>query len=201
MVRNKRKRTVVIVISIVSALLILVIAGIVIKAIGSNSKDPYVKNSQNTESSKETPAPSDTTPSKDSDQPASKPDDTSTQPNVDPATLASIDIAPMSITVSYVKGVGGFEYEVLRAQNGTRYVQFTSPDLVGTKCTNDTGVFVSILAGPTDSEKATLSKVVKVGDTDYGLSLADPTCSPDTAKLQKYQKSFSDGFSALKKLN
>ncbi len=200
MVKNKRKRSFIIALSVAGILLIAIITALVIKSIGSSANDPYIQNS-----SAETSDQSVKTPDEDSasDQPApaNQTDQTNGQSTVDPATLTTVDIVPMSITVSYVKGIGGFEYEILRAQNGTRYVQFSSTELVGTKCTNDTGVFASILASPTEAEASTLAKTVKVDGADYGLSLADATCTADTAMLQKYQQSFSDGFSALKKLN
>lgn len=118
---------------------------------------------------------------------------------LDPATVGSITIDPMNITVSYVKGVGGFEYEVHRTASGTQYVDFMNSDLVGTKCTDDQGVFATILESPGTDEQATLSKTIKLANTTYGLSLAAATCTGDTMKLTAYQKSFDDAFSLLKK--
>ncbi len=201
MVKNKGKRSLIIALSIAGVLLVAIIAVVVINAMNSSSDDPYVQNSDKTNTSNQSTATPDEDNSKDEPAATDKPTTTDNQTTVDPATLTTVDIAPMSISVSYVKGVGGFEYEVLRAQNGTRYVQFSSAELVGTKCTNDTGVFASILASPTDAEASTLAKLIKVDDTSYGLSLADATCTADSTKLQKYQQSFSDGFAALKKIN
>ena len=106
----------------------------------------------------------------------------------------------MSITVSYVKGVGGFEFEVHRTPSGTQYVDFKSSDLVGTKCTDDEGIFATILESPGSDEQATLTKTIKLDGTTYGLSLAATTCTSDTTKLSAYQQSFNDAFSLLKKM-
>lgn len=195
--KNTSKRTLVTTLSVL-AVLLLVIGAIALFRL-SAKQDPYV-------------SPADTQ-SKDSSQTTETPDETSStdgtgannaqsdyQATIDPATVATVDIVPMTITVSYVKGIGAFEYEILRAQNGTRYVEFRSPSLVGTKCTNDMGTFASIIANPTDTESSTLSKTTTVDGTKYGLSLADATCTSDSAALQKYQQSFSDAFTLLKKL-
>ncbi len=197
--KNTKKRSLVIAISVVGILVIALVVFFIIRAVASPSKDPYIQNSSTDSSSSQSDKKSEDTPAA-RQSPEAKPDST-TSPSVDKASLTTVDIAPMNITVSYVKGVGGFEYQVLRAQNGTQYVQFTNADLVGTKCTNDSGAFASIIANPTEADKATLAKTTKLGDEEYGLSLADSSCAPDTAKLQKYQQSFSDGFSELKKLN
>ena len=199
MVKNKGKRSLIIAISIASVLLVAIIVAIILRSLGSAGNDPYVQSTETTNTSDQATTTPDENNSKDETKPAT--DNNNNQVAVDPATLTTVDIVPMSITVSYVKGIGGFEYEVLRAQNGTRYVEFSSTELVGTKCTNDTGVFASILASPTEAEGSTITKTIKVDGTDYGLSLADATCTADTTKLQKYQQSFSNGFSALKKTN
>lgn len=121
--------------------------------------------------------------------------------DIDPATLATIDIEPASLTVSYVKGVGGFEYEVLRLSEGRRSVELRNADLVGTKCDQDTGVFVSIVQSPNESEQATIEKTTKVDGVTYGLSIASPTCTDEPELLKKYQDAFTKPFSLLKKLN
>lgn len=120
---------------------------------------------------------------------------------VDPSTLTSIDIEPMAIEVFYSKGIPGFEFQVKRAADGTKYVEFSSPDLVGTKCTNDTGVFVTIIEAPSSSEdQTTIDQKVTVGDVIYGLSLASQNCTSNLALLNEYQTAFSNGFSSLKVL-
>lgn len=192
--KNTGKRTLVTTLSVL-AVLLLVIGAIALFRLNAKH-DPYV----------ETPAPSDTSETTKTSDDASSSDSTSstttqtdTQSTIDPTTVSTIDVPQMEITVSYVKGVGAFEYAVKRAQNGTRYVEFSSASLVSGKCTNDNGIFASILANPTDAESATLSKTTDVDGMKYGLSLADATCTNDAAALQKYQQSFSDGFSLLKK--
>ncbi|UTX51629.1 hypothetical protein KI440_01615 [Candidatus Saccharibacteria bacterium TM7i] len=120
---------------------------------------------------------------------------------LDPATLGTVDITPVSLTVSYVKGVGGFEYEVLRASGGRKYVELRNEKLIGTKCNDDVGVFVSIVEAPNESEKATISKTTDVDGVQYGLSVASPTCTSDPELLQQYQDAFSKPFGLLKKLN
>lgn len=126
--------------------------------------------------------------------------DTPSAPALDPATVGSIDIEPLELTVSYVKGINGFEFEVLRTARGTRYVEFRSPDLIGTKCTDDEGTFASILENPTDDEAATISNKTTVDGQSYGLSLAGASCTSDTKLLANYQESFTDAFTLLKKM-
>ena len=121
--------------------------------------------------------------------------------SIDPSTLATIEIAPAKLVISYVKGAGGFEYEVLRAKDGRRYIELRSSDLVGTKCDDDMGVFVTILESPNTSEQSTVTKTVDVEGTKYGLSVASPTCTDDAELLQKYQDAFTKPFSLLKKMN
>lgn len=203
MVQKKGRRTLVTTLSILAVLLVAIGTVALIRVLSPGKQDPYVQ--------PETSNTSDSSNS--SDGTAANPDEGDTpvssdgagqsgqEPALDPATVATIDIVPMTITVSYVKGIGGFEYEVLRANNGTRYVEFRSSRLVGTKCTNDAGTFASILANPTESERTTLAKTTTVDGVVYGLSLADTTCTSDAEKLQAYQKSFSDAFSLLKKID
>lgn len=119
--------------------------------------------------------------------------------DVDPATLSSIDIEALSITVFYTKGLPGFEYVIKKTADNTQYIEFTAPQLVGTKCTDDTGSFATIIKNPTSPEnQSTISATTKVGDDTYGLSLAGKNCTPDEALLDKYQTAFSNGFSSLK---
>ena len=126
---------------------------------------------------------------------------TSTPSAVDPSTLTSIAVEPLGVTVFYSKGTPGFEFNVLRAGDGTKYVEFSSPQLVGTKCTNDTGVFVSIVKSPKSPEDKTLyADTVTVAGTTYGLSLSDSTCTSDAALLETYQSGFKNGFSELEEL-
>lgn len=124
---------------------------------------------------------------------------TPTSPTLDPSTVSTIAIPQFGLEVSYVKGIPGFSYAVQRAQNGTQYVEFTSDQLIGSKCTDDTGIFATIIKNPgAGSDGATVSSTTKVGDVTYGLSLASQVCAPDTALLTQYQASFKDAFNLLK---
>lgn len=201
---KKGKRALVTTISVLVVLLVAIGAVALIKSMGPGKQDPYITDTSNSTSSSEgTTTTPDEEHSKD-ESPSNtetKSSNAAEEPAPDPSTVATVDIAPMNITVSYVKGVGGFEYEVLRAQNGTRYVEFRNEDLIGSKCTNDQGTFASILADPTTNDSGMLAKTITVEGTKYGLSLADTTCTSDAAKLQKYQESFSSAFGLLKKTN
>lgn len=121
-------------------------------------------------------------------------------PAVDPATLTSLAVQPLGVTVFYSKGTPGFEYAVLKTGDGTQYAQFTSADLIGTKCTDDEGVFASIIKNPSNSEAQTTSQIVKVGNDTYGLSLASAGCTSNSDLLAKYQTGFKNGFSSLQAL-
>lgn len=138
----------------------------------------------------------------DTDNPAATPEaDTPPASQVDPASLSTIDIEPMNLKVSYTKGIPGFEFSVLRTADRTQYVEFSSPDLVGTKCTNDVGVFVSIIKNPTSSaDGVTISQKKTVGNDTYGLSLATDTCTSDAELLKEYQTAFINGFDQLKEI-
>ena len=203
MVRKNNKRALITALAILAILLAAIGAIALIRAFGPKEDDPYVQQtSSSATSSQDETAPSNTTAQPEANSTdAPVEENSSNEPKLDPATVGTIDITPMDITVSYVKGAGGFEYEVTRTQNGTRYVEFKSPDLAGTKCTNDTGAFASILADPDSNESTTLTKTTTVDGTKYGLSLESTTCTNDAEKLAKYQKSFSDAFGLLKKMN
>lgn len=119
---------------------------------------------------------------------------------IDPALVGSLSIPPAGLAVSYMKGVGGFEYEVLRAEGGRRYVELRNNELVGSRCDKDEGVFASIIESPSESEQATLAKTTDVDGVKYGLSLALPTCTDNEPLLKSYQDAFSRPFGLLKKL-
>ena len=116
---------------------------------------------------------------------------------VDPETLNSVAIEPLGVTVFYTKGTPGFDFTVLKAAANTQFVQFTSPDLIGTKCTDDEGVFASIIKDATDSEAQTISETVKLGSSTFGLVLATAGCTGNVELLQSYQDGFKAGFSSL----
>lgn len=203
MVQKKGRRKLYTALAVFLVLLVAIGTIALIKALGSDKQDPYLKDETSSsivDTSDDADANQDATPDAQDDADATKTDETDKETAPDPATVATVDIAPMEITVSYVKGAGGFEYEVLRTSNGTRYVEFRSSDLAGTKCTNDKGTFATILANPNETEGATISKTTTVDGTKYGLSLEGATCTSSTDKLEDYQKSFSDAFSLLKKM-
>jgi hypothetical protein len=178
---------------IVLGLTLLAVSGIVVWQNLNKSKSVEVSNDASTQS--QTPAKEETKPE---DAPAVDPGKT-TAPTVDPSTLTSINIDPLGITVFYTKGTPGFEYGVLRTSDRTEYVEFSAPELVGTKCTNDTGAFASIIKSPASPEdKTTISQTVVVGGVTYGLSLTGKNCTANLALLEKYQSGFSNGFSQLK---
>lgn len=157
---------------------------------------------QNINSQPEADLPTTTAPTKNETPtdtaPPETPNDESVAPAVDPSTLTSIDIEPLMIRVFYTKGIGGFEFAVKRTTDGTRYVEFSSQELMGTKCTDDTGVFASIIESPASPEdKTTISQTVVVDGVTYGLSLAGKNCTADLVLFDKYQTGFTNGFSAL----
>lgn len=120
-------------------------------------------------------------------------------PTVDPATLSSIAIDPMNITVSYTKGIPGFDFAVKRTADRTEYVEFSAAALVGTKCTDDQGSFASIIKNPsTDESQTTIAQKVTIGSDTYGLSLYGKGCTNNIELFDQYQAGFSNGFSNLK---
>lgn len=152
--------------------------------------DPYVQSDENesTESS----------PQEEAELPETIPEPDSAATNLDPESVSSVTIEPLGIVVSYVKGIAGFEYAIYRTNDGTQYVEFMSAELAGTKCTDDTGVFATILKNPpseTDAATAELKKELN-GDF-YALSLPADTCTSDEALFAQYQAAFRDAFGLL----
>jgi hypothetical protein len=182
------------IVTIIALGLTLVIVGTIVFLQNLN-KQQVEDQSQSVETT-ETETPAETTPEEETVV------DEVEAPVVDPATLNSIDIEPMAISVFYAKGVPGFEFAVKRTADRTEYVEFSSPELVGTKCTNDSGVFASIIKNPAASEdQTTLSQKTTVGSDTYGLSLAGENCTSDTELLAEYQAAFTNGFSQLKAMD
>lgn len=177
------------IVTIVALGLTLVIVGTIV--ILQNLNRPAVTDdASKTETSQEETKPEDTPVEQTSDD---------ISPDVDPATLNSIDIEPLAITVFYTKGTPGFDFAVKRAADRTQYVEFSSPNLVGTKCTNDEGVFASIIKNSTSSEDENAGTTKqKVGNDTYELALVGPDCTSDVELLKEYQSGFSNGFSQLK---
>ncbi len=193
MVQKKGRKKLFAALAILAALL-LIIGGIALAKSLSFTKSA----DSSSTAKKDTPAISDQTNSTNKSTPdVPKATD---QPAVDPAKVNTVDIEPMQLTVSYIKGIGGFNFQVLKTPNGTTYVQFSSTKLAGTKCTNDEGDFASILESPTADESSTLAKTTVVGGTTYGLSLADGSCTSSPDLLKQYQDAFSEPFSLLKKM-
>src|SRR5690606_9516592 len=116
--------------SILGVLLVAIGTVAVIRALSSDKADPYIvrdESSQTSSTSDEAVTQTETSNESSSSVPdpsgatSSEEDAAST---IDPSTVNTIDIVPMDITVSYVKGAGGFEFEVLRTPNGSQYVEF-----------------------------------------------------------------------------
>lgn len=201
MVQKKGKRTLITALAVLLVLLVAIGTIAFIRVLGVGKDDPYLKTDTSSVDAPDDTTNQETKPdTEDGANSDTESDESSDEPKLDPSTVGTVDISPMEITVSYVKGVGGFEYQVLRTSNGTRYVEFRSSELAGTKCTNDEGKFASILADPNDTEGATISKTTTIDGTKYGLSLEGAACTSDEDKLESYQKSFSDAFSLLKKM-
>lgn len=201
MVQIKGKKRTYIIVGSILALLIVVI-GIVAIVNGSNSKkqDPY-KQVETTNTQTDDTDTSDESTQTSPTKPDTSNTDKDSESTLDLATVSTVDIQPMELTVSYVKGTPGFEFFVMRTAAGTQYAEFSSPELAGTKCTNDKGVFASIIENPSDNETSTLSKTTTVDGTKYGLSLSDATCTSNAELLKQYQTSFSNAYSLLKKLS
>ena len=189
MVQKKARKKLIATLVAVGLLVLLIAAVVVVKAMSSSEPPASTETTQ-----QDTPEITDE--SETTETPAAEP----SEPAIDPATVATVTIEPLSLTVSYLKGVGGFDFEVLRSANGTKYVQFSSDRLTGTKCTDDKGQFASIIENPSTDEAATLAKTTTVEGAAYGLSLADATCTTDSELLKQYQDAFSAAFSLLKKM-
>lgn len=177
---------------VVLGLTLLVVGGIVIWQNVTRSTPASDTSSEVTPPAEEETATD--TPSTSENDP-----DTTTSPAVDPSTLSSIDIEPLEITVFYTKGTGAFEFAVLRTSDGTRYVEFSNSELIGTKCSSDTGVFATIIKSPEDT--SIIAETVVVDGVTYGLSLATETCTANPDLLKQYQSGFRNGFSQLKAMS
>lgn len=180
--------------STVLGLLILVIIGVVVVQSMFSSGDDRRYEQPNIENTpaEESPKQEEQKPAPEKEKPAEE------EAKLDPATVSSISIAQMGIEVSYIKGIGSFEYAIKRTPGGSQYVEFKNETLRGTKCTDDQGVFASIIEKPTTAEASTLTKKKTVDGIEYGLSLAATNCTSDEALLKKYQDSFSKAFGLLK---
>lgn len=191
---RSHRKTLFISLAVVIAVAALVIGYLVFQS-SQAEDDPFVapetSNTQDTASDEPEPAPTpDSTPDESSDTPEQA-------PALDPATVSTVDIEPLGITVSYVRGVPGFSFVVLRTQSGTEYVEFRSEDVEGTRCTDDEGAFASIIVGPSEQDIPTLAQTVTLEETVYGLSLPDATCTNDETLFNQYQDSFRDAFTLL----
>ena len=186
-------------VTIVSGIAVVLVAALVVWWLAFQRSqaepDPFISTPQS-ENETQAPAPETDQPATETPAPEDEPAST-----VDPATVSTVAIEPLGITVSYVRGIPGFEFFVQRTADGTQYVEFASEEVAGTKCTNDTGVFASIIVSPSDQDGATISDEVTVDGTVYGLSLPDATCTSDTELFARYQASFKDAFGLLAKID
>jgi cytoskeletal protein RodZ len=177
--------------------IVLLIVGVIVVAKNVSQK-PATKTTDTSKTSADITKDASTTETDTTDPSTTN---TTASPSVDPATLTSIDVQPLGIAVSYTKGVGAFNFEVKKTADQTQYVEFSSTDLAGTKCTDDNGLFASIIKNPSSSEvQATITQTVKVGNDTYGLSLAGKGCTSNPDLLDQYQTAFTNGFPSLKAL-
>ena len=127
--------------------------------------------------------------------------DEAATPTIDPETVSTVAIDSLALSVPYIKGIPGFSYSISRTGSGTQYVDFVSDQLKGTKCTDDEGVFATIIQSPNaDEDQTTLTLTKEVNGSTYGLSLPSDTCTADAALFAQYQQSFKDAFGLLKAL-
>lgn len=199
--RNAKRKNIILIAAAVLALVVGVIVVILVNQDKKSDNDASKQGNETSTNRGDEPAKTEDPEPAEKNEDESKPANEDDSIEIDPTTLATVDIEPANIKVSYIKGAGGFEYEVLRSKDGRKYVELRSPDLIGTKCEDDNGVFVSILESPNDSESATVSKRVTVDGTEYGLSVASATCTSKPEALAKYQDSFTKAFKLLQKLN
>lgn len=191
---TKRNKTPIIITAIVLAATVLIVASLVY-AFGT----PLGNNADNNQS---TPAPSEIIEPGVDDEAA----ETEAEPQeeaevtIDPATTSTIDVEPLGIKVAYVTGIPGFSYAVSQTGGSTGFVEFNAEELAGTKCTDDKGLFASIIKDPAQADLATIQHTTKVQDVTYGLSLSAPNCTGDTALFDQYQASFRDAFGLLSAL-
>jgi hypothetical protein len=200
MVQQKGTRQKLIVTGIGVGILILLIGAFaLVRALNPGGDDPYRQDTASDVTTQE-PKPTNEGSVDAADDEASEQASDEAATTLDPSTVSSINIEPLGITVSYVNGIGGFEYVIQRTASGTQYVEFRSPELAGTKCTDDAGAFVSILEAPDDNENPTITETKTVDGKKYGLSLTDDTCTGNPELLDRYQASFKDAFSLIKKI-
>ena len=195
--RNKKIAIISGSIAIVALIAGLVIGYFIFQA-SQTEDDPFTESTTSQQSDQDTSSetPVDESPLPEPESEAESPEPTPA-PQLDPSTVSTVDIEPLGITVSYVKGVPGFSFIVLRTQDGTEYVEFRNDDLAGTICTDDEGAFASIIVGPSEQDVATLAQTVTVDETVYGLSLPSDDCTDNTELFEQYQQSFTDAFSLL----
>ena len=191
MVKSQGKNKLIVAI-VVLVVLLLVVGGIYARAVSQNNSETSKDTTQSAESSADTPS----TDTEMTDQETVTPE---VSP-VDPETLDSIAVEPLGVNVFYTKGTPGFDFQVKRAADGTQYADFSSTDLVGTKCTDDQGVFVSIVKNPASGEDTLISETMKLGKDTYGLTMSGAGCTNNADLLSQYQSGFKNGFSSLTSL-
>jgi len=190
MAKTQGKKKLIVIVAVIVAILL------VVGAIYAKRQSQITNETSTTTTQAAVPETSVATETDDTDSKT----ETSDVPAVDPETLSSIPIESLGVTVYYSKGTPGFEYMINRTADKTQYADFTSADLVGTKCTDDKGLFVSIIKNPATESQTSISETVKVGEDTYGLSLTGSSCTDDTDLLTQYQTGFKNGFSSLSAL-
>jgi len=116
----------------------------------------------------------------------------------DPSTIKQLHIAQLGLVIDYANTLPGMSYSIGKTTAGTTYVQLSNTQLIGDKCTDDDGVFATILKDPTVTDSVTVSMVTKVGDVTYGLALPSGACTGNLALFNQYQASMKQDFSFLR---
>lgn len=191
-VRNKRKLLWIIIASVAAVLIIGSVVAYSMFEASESEADPFTQTEQTTTETE----PKEKEVVAETPDPAPEP-----ETPLDPASVSTVDVEPLNITVSYVKGVPGFAFSVSRTQSNTEYVDFHSTELVGTKCTDDEGVFATIIKNPEDADSATISETKTLEGDVYGLSLPESTCTSNIELFEQYQQSFEDAYGLLRLLS
>ena len=171
------------------AVTLLVVIGFTVWDRHNTSSDSSTIETTQTE---QVPGETDMPPAEPDPEPAIPPTD------IDTSNAAWFAIEPLEIEMMHDNTLA-FEYHILRTPEGTQYIEFSTEKLIGTRCTDDKGVFASFIKNPsTDEDKTTVTETTEVNGDTYGLSLAGDSCASDAALLDKYQKGLADFFSLLR---
>lgn len=115
----------------------------------------------------------------------------------DPSTIKQLEIAQLNVVLGYSNTLPGMSYSIGKTTAGTTYVQLANDQLIGDKCTDDEGVFATILKDPSSTDNTTVSTTVKVGNDTYGLALPSDACTADQDLFDQYQTSMKQNFPFL----